>query len=303
MPRIGVIGSGNLGTNLGFFAAEKGISDVILYDIQDGLAKGKSLDMLEAAPIRRYKTKLTAAGSIQELYDADIVVLALGAVRKPGMTRDELRDENLPLIREMASALRHAPGIVILATEPVDILLPEFVRLSGMSPRRVLGLGGFLHSTRLRYLIGKELGVSPEDVVTQVIGRNGSDMIPLFSHTSIGGIPGTILLTAAQQKSLAQKLAKAGDEILELAQRSTSYYAPAQVAAELCEDILKNTGAIRSVSQVLDGAYGIRGVAMSLPSRITKNGIEEVYLPKLTKDEEKNFVDSAAALAKLAPEA
>lgn len=302
MSKIGIIGSGNVGTNVAFFAAERGIADLALLDIKEGLAKGKSLDMLEAAPIRNYRVKMQAAEHIQEIHDADIIVIAVGAVRKPGMTREDLRDENLPLIRDLAVQLRHAPGVVIFATEPVDILIPEFVKLSCLSPLRVLGLGGVLHSTRLRYLIAKELGISPEDVVTQVIGRNSKDMIPLFSHTSISGIPATILLSVDQQKSIAQTLESSGDQIVELAQRSSSFYTPSAVAADLCEDILKNTGAIRSVSHMIQGAYGVQGVAMSLPVRLGKNGIEQVYVPKLSAEEEKAFVTGAKELKALAVE-
>jgi malate dehydrogenase len=300
MAKIGIIGSGNVGTNVAFFAAERGIADVVLLDIKDGLAKGKSLDMLEAAPIRNYRIKMQAAETIQEVHNSDILVVAIGAVRRPGMTREDLRDENLPLIRDLAVQLRHAPGVVIFATEPVDILIPEFVRLSCLSPLRVLGLGGVLHSTRLRYLIAKELGISPEDVVTQVIGRNSKSMIPLFSHTSISGIPANILLTKKQQQIIAETLESSGDQIVELAQRSSSYYTPSAVAADLCEDIIKNTGAIRSVSHVIQGSYGIQGVAMSLPVRLGKNGIEEIYVPKLSAEEEKAFVAGATELKTLA---
>lgn len=302
MAKIGIIGSGNVGTNVAFFVAERSIADVALLDIKEGLAKGKSLDMLEAAPIRNYRIKMHPAETVQELHDADILVIALGAVRRPGMTREDLRDENLPVIRELAVQLRHAPGIVIFATEPVDILIPEFVKISCLSPLRVLGLGGVLHSTRLRYLIGQELGISPEDVVTQVIGRNSNSMIPLFSHTSISGIPADILLTKDQQTTITQTLKSSGDQIVELAQRSSSYYTPSAVAADLCEDILKNTGAIRSVSHLIQGAYGVSDVAMSLPVRLGKNGIEQVYVPKLSAEEEKAFIAGAKELKTLAAE-
>lgn len=300
MARIGIIGSGNVGTNTAFFAAEKGVGDVYLYDIQEGLAKGKSLDMMEAAPIRKYRTRVQAAESLAQIHDADIVVVAAGSVRTPGMSREDLFETNLPTISELALELRHAPGVVILATEPVDLLLPEFVRISCLSPLRVLGLGGILHSTRLRYLLSRELGVAAEDVVAQVIGRDSRTMIPLYSHCSVGGIPVELLLTKDQLEKITEELRDAGDHIVELAQRSSAYYAPSAAAADLCEAIIKNTGAIHSLSHLFQGAFDISGVAMSLPCRIGRNGIEQIMAPRLSPDHEKQITQSAAELQSLA---
>ncbi len=300
MARIGIIGSGNVGTNVGFFVAEQGIADVSLYDIQDGIAKGKSLDMMEAAPIRKYRTKITAAGSLAEIHGADIIVVAVGSVRTPGMSRDDLKDKNLPVIKELAEQLRHAPGVIILVTEPVDILIPEFIRISCLSPMRVMGLVGVLHSTRLRYILSRELGVSAEDVAAQVIGRDSKDMLPLYSHCTVGGIPIELLLDTKQLDAVTEELVNAGDSIVQLAQRSSSYYAPSAAAADLCHDILKNTGAIRSVSHLFQDAYGIRDVAMSLPCKIGKNGIEQVFQPQLTPEQLQHLHNGAKELASLA---
>jgi malate dehydrogenase len=289
-----------VGTNTAFFIAEKGIGDVMLYDIQEGLAKGKSLDMMEAAPIRKYRTKVQAADSIAQIHDADILVVAAGSVRTPGMSREDLFEVNLPIITNIALQLRHAPGVVVIATEPVDLVLPEFVRISCLSPLRVVGLGGILHSTRLRYMLSRELGVAAEDVVAQVIGRDSRTMMPLYSHCSVGGIPVELLLSPQQLAALTVELVDAGDHIVELAQRSSAYYAPSAAAADLCEAMVKNTGAIHSLSHVFQGAFGISGVAMSLPCRIGKNGIEQIMVPRLTQEQERQIQDSAKQLVSLA---
>ena len=295
MSFVGIVGSGNVGANTAFFIAEKGITDVVLVDTQAGLATGKSLDMMEAAPIRKYRNRLTGADSLDAIRGAETVVLAAGAGRRPGMKREELYGRNRELIRELAAAVpRLAPdSTVILATEPVDPLTTLFVRESGMDRLRVLGLGCLLDSTRLRWLVARELAVSMENVSALVIGRHSADMIGLPRCCGVSGVPLPALLPAARIAELLEETARAGDLIVEMAQRASAYYAPSAAAAELVDSIHMDLRRIFPVSLLLAGEYGLAGAALSLPAVVGRRGVARVLTPALTPGEQQRLALSA----------
>ena len=218
-------------------AGRDGIADVCLYDVKEGLAKGKALDMMEAAPIRGYATRITGTDSFDDVRRAAIVIVAAGAVRSPGMKREDLLESNRGPITEIARSLRGSEATVIMVTEPVDALTTLFVRESGLPWRRVMGLGGCLDSTRMRYLIATALGVSTENVDAMVIGRHSDSMIPLGRYSTVSGVPVTQLLPADRLEALYSVTRNAGSVIVDLAQRASAYYGPSAVAADLAEAI------------------------------------------------------------------
>ncbi len=301
MSFVSILGSGNVGANTAFFIVEKGITDVLLVDVQAGLATGKSLDMMEAAPIRRYRNRLSGADSIEAIRGSETVVIAAGAGRKPGMKREELYERNRDLIRDLASRIpRLAPqGNVILATEPVDPLTTLFVRESGIDPRRVMGLGCLLDCTRLRYLIARELSVSAENVSALVIGRHSEDMIGLPRYCGVSGVPLPHLLPPERIAGLLRETARAGDLIVELARRSSAYYAPSAAAAELADAIHMDLKRIFPVSLMLSGEYGLQGAALSLPAVIGRQGILRVLTPALTPEERERLARSAEQVRRI----
>jgi malate dehydrogenase len=296
MPHVSIIGSGNVGANTAFFIAEKGVADVLLYDVKAGFSTGKSLDLMEAAPVRAYRNRISGTDSIADLRDSDIIVFAAGAVRAPGMKREDLFQNN----RELAASLskevaRLAPGAkVIIATEPVDPITQVFLQASGMPRERVFGLGGCLDATRLRYLIARELSVSTENVSAMVIGRHSDAMIGLPRYCTVSGVPIPQLLRRSMIEELLAEMRDAGSLIVDLARRSSAYYAPSAAAAELVDSIHMDLKRIFSVSVLLDGEYGLTGAALSLPAVIGKNGIERVLQPRLTEEEKERFARSAA---------
>jgi len=297
MAHIGIVGSGNVGANAAFFIAEKGVADVQLYDIQEGLSTGKALDMMEAAPIRGYMTKISGTDRKDVLLQSDIIMITAGKVREPGMKREDLFEANRPIIEDMADSLKGSTAKVIIVTEPVDLLTALFVKRSGMNRRQVMGLGGMLDSTRLRYLIAHEMNVSFENVSALVVGRHGSSMIALPEYSSVSGIPVTRLLPPEVIEQLLASTRNAGDLIVEMAQRASAYYGPSAAAADLAEAIYRDTRRVLSVSTLLDGEFDVKGVAMSLPSVIGRNGVEQVMKPHLDAQQVGLFQKSAKDLA------
>ena len=298
MTEIGIIGSGSTGANIAFFIAEKGVADVCLYDVKEGLAAGKALDMMEAAPIRGYETKIRGSDSFGDVSSADIVVIAAGAIRGPGMKRAELLESNRSIITESAAALKGSASRVIIVTEPVDALTALFIQESGLPNERVMGLGGTLDSMRLRYLIAEELNAAAENVTATVIGPHSEDMLPLPRYCNVSGLPVEKLIAPERLEVLFTETRRAGDRIVEEAKRANAYYAPGAAAADLIEAIHRDTRRTMSVSLMFTGQYGIKDTAMSLPAVIGREGLAAVREPRLTSEEKRKLTEAAKALGR-----
>ena len=295
MAQIGIIGSGNVGANTAFFAAEKNITHVTLYDVKEGLSTGKALDMMEAAPLRGYQYRLSGTDKVEEVLEADVVIVAAGEIREPGMKREDLYEKNKPIVDDVAAHLSGYGGVVIVATEPVDVFTHALVA-SGLLWQRVVGVGGLLDSSRLRVLIARELKVAQEDVQATVIGRHSHEMIALPAYCSVAGVPVTKLMSEGRFNELVRQTVDAGDHIVSLAKRSNSYYGPAAAAADIAEAVVRGTNRILPVSFELSGQYGVSGVALSLPALIGSAGVERVLEPQLTDGEKVRFTQSAESL-------
>jgi len=299
MSRVSIIGSGNVGANAAFFIAEKGVTDVLLIDIKQGLSRGKALDIMEAAPIRRYRNSLNGSDSLADIAGSQMVVIAAGTIRAPGMRREDLYGENAALIRTLAPEVaRLAPeSIVVIATEPVDSLTALFTIRSGMPRTRVLGLGGILDSMRMRALIAREMDVSMEIVSAMVIGRHSDDMICLPRYSSVSGVPVPQLLPADRIANIVSETRSAGDLVVELAKRSSAYYAPSAAIAEVADAVHMNLARILPISLMLDGEYGIKDAALSVPSIVGETGVTRILTPELTKEEKDTLAQSARLIA------
>ena len=299
MAQVSIIGGGNVGANAAFFIAEKGVTDVLVVDIQAGLARGKMLDIMEAAPIRRYRNFLSGTDALADIKGSELVVVAAGAIRSPGMRREDLFTANAGLIRSLAPEIaRLAPdAIVVIATEPVDGLTALFTQVSRLPRARVLGLGGILDSTRLRALIARELRVSMEIVSAMVIGRHSDDMVCLPRYCSVAGVPLPHLLSAERIAALVEETRTAGDLVVELAKRSSAYYAPSAAIAELADSVHMNLNRVFSVSVLLQGEYGVTDAALSLPALVGSKGAARVLTPELTPQELAVLHESARRIA------
>jgi len=298
MHYVTVIGSGNVGANTAFFIAERGITDVALFDIREGIATGKALDMMEAAPIRKYRNRIRAAETLDVIADSETVILAAGKVRAPGAKREDLFADNRRIVSELAPEIaRLAPQArILIATEPVDLITTEFVKLSGLDRSRVMGIGGCLDVTRLRYFASQVLGLSPENISATVIGRHADSMIVLPRYCSVSGLPLTALIDEEQLIDIVEQTRRAGDLIVSMAQRASAFYAPSAAITDLVDAIHMDLRRVLCVSLMFQGEYDIEGVAMSLPAVIGANGIERVILPELTPAELERLRSSSADL-------
>ena len=294
---VGIIGSGNLGANIAFFVAEKNIAPVRMHDAKEGLSIGKALDMMEAAPVRNYQFPVSGTDSMEDLLDSEVLVIAAGAIREPGMKRADLYGSNRTVVAEIAAGLAGFGGVVVVASEPVDMLVKVAIEASGLPWQRVLGLGGVLDSQRLRFLIARELGVAPAGVTATVIGPHSDEMIPLPRYTTVSGVPVTALTDDARLAELCREMREAGDTIVDLFKRASSYYGPAAAATDVVEAVIRDTHRILSVSMLLSGQYGISDVSLSLPAVIGREGIVRVLEPRLTADELARLQASARVLA------
>ncbi len=295
MKRVAIIGSGNVGANSAFFIAENRTASVTLVDIKEGLSAGKALDMLEAAPIRRYDTDIRGESDIEQVRDSDVVVIAAGRVRAPDQSRDELyRDNSHLMLRICEQIKRLAPeSVVINVVEPVDMITLLAQKYLEFDRMRVLGVGGLLSSTRLRYLISSALGVSSREVTGMVIGPHRPSMVVLRDTIRISGIPAEKLLPPEKLDAIIGQVRVAGDTILQMAQRSTAYYAPSAAVAALVEAIVRDTKAIMPVSIRLQNEYGLGGIAVSVPAQIGEKGVRKIVPVKMSLSEMKEFVDAA----------
>jgi len=291
MARVSVIGSGNVGANAAFFIAEKGVSEVALYDLDQGQATGKALDMMEAAPLRNYRHPVIGLESLDGIVGSDVVVLAAGAVRSPGMQRQELIGINCGIARELGPAIaqRTPDAVVVITTEPVDGMTEAFISASGLPRERVMGVGGLLDATRFCYAVARELDLSIDNVSALVIGPHDDDMLVLERYTRVSGIPLGQLMEAEQIEMLKQETRDAGGLLLEMAQRSSAYYAPSAAVAELVAAVVGDLHRILPVSILLTGEYDLRDVALSLPCVVGRQGVERVLMPRLTPDEHRQL--------------
>jgi malate dehydrogenase len=298
MKRVGIIGSGNVGANTAFFIAENRTASVTLVDAKEGLSVGKALDLSEAGPIRRYDTEICGYNDIQRIRDCDIVVIAAGRVRAPDQSRDDLYRDNAQLTTQICEDIKTlAPHSVVLnVAEPVDMITLLAQKTLGFERTRVLGIGGLLSSTRLRFLVSNVLGVSPREVTGMVIGPHRPCMVVLRDTVRISGIPAEKLLSREQFDAIVGEVRIAGDTILQMAQRSTSYYAPSAAVAALVEAIARDTKAILPVSIRLQGEYGLSDIAVSVPAMIGARGVDRVMQVEMSSDETKAFLNAADEL-------
>jgi malate dehydrogenase len=298
MKRVGIIGSGNVGANSAFFIAESRTASVTLVDVKEGLSICKALDLSEAGPIRRYDTEIRGANDIGEIRNSDIVIIAAGRVRSPDQGRDDLYRDNSRLTEGICEDVKRlAPdAVVINVVEPVDMITLLVQKTLGFERTRVLGVGGLLSSTRLRYLVSNALGVSPREVTGMVIGPHRSCMVVVRDTVRVSGIPAEKLLAPEQFNAIVEEVRKAGDTILQMAQRSTSYYAPSAAVAVLGEAIVRDTKAVLPVSIRLQGEYGLSDIAVSVPARIGAGGVDRVVSVEMSAEEKKEFLKAADEL-------
>ena len=298
--KVAVIGAGNVGAKAVYYIAEKNIADIVMVDIADGLARSKALDFLHAAPLRGYEARIRGSTDFAEIEGSDVVVITAGIARKPGMDRMDLLKTNVGIARQAAREIaRRAPNaVVIVVTNPLDVISMVVLRETGFALRKVVGMAGVLDSTRFRFFIAEKLGVWPGDVQAMVLGGHGDDMVPLTSCTSVGGIPIGQLLDPVDIESLVKRTRTGGAEIVSLLTTGSAFYAPGASVAKMVEAVIKGEKRLLPASAFLRGEYGYSDIYLGVPVIMGRNGVERVVELPLTETEKKSLDASAEAVRK-----
>lgn len=299
--KITVVGAGNIGATAAHWIAAKELADVVLVDIVEGVPQGKSLDLMQAAPIDGFDVKLVGANSYEETADSDIIIITAGLPRKPGMSRDDLLKVNADIVGKVTDeAARYSPdSIIIVVSNPLDAMAQLAFRRSGFPKNRVMGMAGVLDSARMRCFLAEALDVSVEDVSAFVLGGHGDTMVPLPRYSTCAGIPITELLPAEQIEAINKRTANGGAEIVGLLKTGSAYYAPSLGAVEMAQSILKDKKRILPCAVYLEGEYGINNLFVGVPVKLGRNGVEQIIEISLTAEERAALHKSAGAVQEL----
>ena len=302
-PKIALIGAGQIGGTLAHLAAMKELGDVVLFDIAEGTPEGKALDIAESGPSEGFDANLKGTQDYADIAGADVCIVTAGVPRKPGMSRDDLLGINLKVMRAVGDGIKtHAPdAFVICITNPLDAMVWALREASGLPHAKVVGMAGILDSARFRYFLAEEFGVSVEDVTAFVLGGHGDTMVPLTRYSTVAGIPLPDLVemgwtTQEKLDAIVQRTRDGGAEIVGLLKTGSAFYAPAASAVEMAEAYLKDQKRLLPCAAWVDGALGLDGMYVGVPTIIGAGGIERVVDIKLAKDEQEMFDKSVDAV-------
>ena len=298
--KVSVVGGGNVGANTALYIAERGLADVTLIDIVEGMPQGKALDLTQAAPLWHSGARVTGSNSLDDVKGSAVVVITAGFPRKPGMSRSDLLKANADIVCPAAEAVKkHAPNaFVIVVTNPLDVMAYVAWRKTGFPRQRVMGMAGVLDSARYRAFVAMELGVCASDVHAMVLGGHGDSMVPLPRYTTVSGIPIPELLSREKIDALSQRTRDGGAEIVNLL-KTSAWYAPASAVVEMVDAVLKDKKKILPCAAYLQGEYGMRDIYLGVPVRLGASGMEKVIEIALMPDERAALEKSAAAVREL----
>jgi malate dehydrogenase len=296
--KLSIIGAGHVGATIAHWVAAKELGDIVLVDIVEGLPQGKALDLLEAGPIEGFDLCIVGANGYEETEGSDIVVLAAGVPRKPGLSREDLVSVNQEIITQVVEqvAPRSPAAILIVVTNPLDTMAYLAYQVSGFPRERVIGQAGALDTARFRTFIAMELNVSVENVHATVLGGHGDEMVPLPRYSTVAGFPLTELMTTQQIERLVERTRRGGGEIISLLKESSAYYAPSAAVTQMIEAILKDKKLILPCSICLEGEYGLRDIFFGVPVKLGAGGAEEIVEIELTEEERAALERSAGLL-------
>jgi malate dehydrogenase len=285
--KIALIGAGQIGGTLALLIAQRKLADVVLFDIVEGMPQGKALDIMEMRPLVPSDVIVTGTNDYGDVAGADVVVVTAGLPRKPGMSRDELLETNLAIMRTVAEQVRkHCPAaFVVVISNPLDAMVYAMKKLTGFSKHRVVGMAGVLDSARFRTFVAMELGVSVQDVTAFVLGGHGDDMVPLPRYCTVAGVPLSHMLSQDRIDAVVQRTRMAGGEIVKLLKTGSAFYSPAAAAIEIVEAHLGDEKRVLPCAAYLEGEYGLAGYYVGVPVVIGSGGVEKVIEIDLTPPE------------------
>lgn len=298
MSKITVVGAGNVGaTCANVLAHADVVNEVVLIDIQGNMAKGKALDMWQQAPIDGYSTRVTGGDDYALTAGSDIVIITAGIPRKPGMSRDDLIATNAKIVVSVTeNILKHTKNpIIIVVSNPLDVMTYACWKASGLSDKRVLGMAGVLDTARYRAFLAEALDVSPKDIQAVLMGGHGDTMVPLPRYTTVSGIPVTEMIRKDKLDAILERTKVGGGELVNL-MGTSAWYAPGAAAAQMALAILKDEKRIFPCCVRLNGQYKLKDIFVGAPVKLGKKGVQEIVKLRLKKDELELLHKSAAAV-------
>lgn len=297
--KVAVIGAGQVGGTCAQRILERRLADCVLVDIAEGLAQGKALDLGQAAPVEGYDVRIIGGRDYSLIRGSEVVIVTAGLGRKPGMRREDLLTQNANIVKGIAEKIKtYCPdSIIIMVTNPLDIMAYLTYKVSGFTKEKVFGMAGILDSARFRFFIAEKLKVLPKDVEALVLGGHGDSMVPLVKYTKVKGKPIDEILPKEELDNLIERTRDGGAEIVSLLKTGSAYYAPSSAVCEMLEAVLKDTKKLLPVSAFLDKEYGLKDVYCGVPAKLGNGGIEEIVELKLS-DEELAALHKSAAQVK-----
>jgi malate dehydrogenase len=297
--KITVVGAGNVGATAAQRVAEKELArTVVMVDVAEGIPQGKALDQWQSAPIEGFDSRVIGTNGYDETKDSDIVIITAGIARKPGMSRDDLLNTNAGIVRSVSEQIaKTSPkAILIIVSNPLDVMCYVAMKASGFPRQRVIGMAGVLDTARYRAFLAEALDVSVRDIQAMVLGGHGDTMVPLISYTSVSGIPITQLMDRATLDKIVDRTRNGGAEIVKHLKTGSAYYAPSAGAVQMAEAIVKDQRRILPCAAWLQGEYGMKDLFLGVPCKLGKNGLEKVIEVQLTPDEKSALQKSADAV-------
>ena len=301
--KIALVGAGNIGGTLAHLAGLKELGDVVMFDIINGIPQGKSLDLAQGSPVEGFDAKMIGANKYSAIKGSDVVIVTAGVARKPGMSRDDLIGINTSVMRSVGEGIKaNCPNaFVICITNPLDAMVWALREFSGLPQKKVCGMAGVLDSARFRHFLAEEFNVSMRDVTAFVLGGHGDTMVPLARYSTVAGIPLPDLVKmgwTSQERldAIVQRTRDGGAEIVSLLKTGSAFYAPATSAIEMAEAYIKDQKRVLPCAAYVDGALGLKGMYVGVPTVIGSAGVERIIDIQMTKEEQTMFDNSVAAV-------
>ena len=299
--KITLIGAGQIGGTLAHLISIKELADVVLFDVNEGLAKGKALDIAQSTSVDGFNINLTGTKNYHDTKNSDVIIITAGVPRKPGMTRDDLLEINLKIIKQVGEGIKNTSpkAFVICITNPLDIIVMALQKYSGLPSNKVVGMAGILDTSRFKYFLSQELNVPVKDINTLVLGGHGDTMVPMPDRTTVNGKALKELIKKDKLEEIINRTRKGGAEIIKFLQKGSAFYAPAASGVEMAESYLKDLKKELPCAAYLNGEYGVNNLYAGVPVIIGKNGVEKIIEINLSDIEKKQFNLSIQAVKDL----
>ena len=299
--KISLIGAGQIGGTLAHLISIKELADVVLFDVVEGLAKGKALDIAQSTSVSGSNINLIGTSNYEDTKNSDVIIITAGIPRKPGMLRDDLLETNLKIIKQVAQGVKKTSpdAFVICITNPLDVIVMAFQKYSDFPTSKVIGMAGILDTSRFKYFLSQELKVPVKSVESFVLGGHGDTMVPMPNHTKVNGKPLNQLIQKEKLESIIDRTRKGGAEIGKLLQKGSAFYAPAASGIEMAESYIKDLKKTLPCAAYLNGEYGVKGLYAGVPVVIGKNGVEKIVEIPLNNMEKENLNISIREVKKL----